>query len=128
MVDKLARRYYVEFCAAMAAYVVVLMASLWVLIRYDVPDQWRWAIAILPMVPMIFIAIAVLRQLRRVDELQRRIQFEALAIAFGSTALTTFGYGFLENVGFPKLPTFAIWPIMGALWIIGLRVVRIRYR
>jgi peptidoglycan/LPS O-acetylase OafA/YrhL len=128
MFEKSTRRYYFEFGAAMLAYVVTVLLSVWLLVGDQISGDWRWIVALLPVPPMFLVALAVLRQLRRDDELQRKIQFEALAIAFAGTALITFSYGFLENVGFPKLPTFAIWPMMGALWIVGLRVVRRHYR
>ncbi len=128
MASKPATRYYVELSAAMLLYVVVLIASIWGLQGMRVSDDWRFVIALLPCAPIFLVVVAILRQLRRDDELQRKIQFEALAFAFAGTALATFGYGFLENVGFPKLPTFAIWPIMAVLWIAGLLVVRRRYR
>lgn len=121
-------RYYVEFGAAMVGYCLALVASVLLLGTGQVADQWRWVVALLPVAPMVLIAIAVLRQLKRIDELQRKIQFEALAMAFAGTALITFSYGFLENVGFPKLSTFGIWPIMAGLWIVALQVVRFRYR
>ena len=63
----------------------------------------------------------------RLDELQRRIQFEAIAFAFAGTALLTFSYGFVENVGFPHLSWFFVWPIMAILWIIGLGIATRRY-
>ena len=56
---------------------------------------------------------------RRMDELQRRIQFEGLALAFGATSLLTFSYGFLENVGFPQVSWVFIAPLMIALWGLG---------
>jgi peptidoglycan/LPS O-acetylase OafA/YrhL len=128
MASKLAKRYYVELSAAMVLYVLALIASIWVLQGGWIADDWRLIVALLPCVPLFLVVIAILRQLRQDDELQRKIQFEALAFAFAGTALTTFGYGFLENVGFPKLPTFGIWPIMAVLWIAGLLIVRRRYR
>ena len=60
--------------------------------------------------------------------MQRKLQLEALAMAFAGTALITFGYGFLEGAGLPKLSMFVVWPIMAALWVIGVTVGRWRYR
>jgi hypothetical protein len=61
------------------------------------------------------------------DELQRKLQFEALALAFAGTALLTFGYGFLEGVGLPRLSMFVVWPLMAALWVVGVFIGRVRY-
>jgi hypothetical protein len=59
----------------------------------------RALVAVSPAVPTIFALLAFLRFLTRMDELQRRIQLEALGFAFGVTAILTFAYGFLENAG-----------------------------
>lgn len=73
-------------------------------------------------------AWAILRGLWRMDELQRRIQYDAIAISFLGTALITFGWGFAESAGVPRLPAFAVWPIMGVLWGVGLVIARRRFR
>ena len=73
-------------------------------------------------------AWAIMRGLWRMDELQRRIQFDAIAISFLGTALLTFGWGFAEGAGVPRLQAFMVWPIMGTLWCAGLLIARHRYR
>ncbi len=120
------RSYAKEFSLAMGTYMVTLFLSIW-LINTAPTAPWRFAIALLPMIPAIGVLVAVLRQLRRMDELQRQIQFEALAFAFAGTALLTFGYGFVENVGLPHISWFWVWPIMAILWIIGTVLATRRY-
>ena len=71
--------------------------------------------------------LAWVRYYRRVDELQQRIALEALAFAFGGTALITFGYGFLDEAGLPHLSWFWVWPIMAALWIVGGQLAKRRW-
>ena len=72
--------------------------------------------------------MAFVRHLRAMDELQRRIQLEALAIGFGGTAVLTFGYGFLQGVGFPLLNWTFVFPLMIGLWGIGVAIARRRYQ
>lgn len=43
----------------------------------------------------------------------------AITVAFFGTAVLSFGYGFVENAGAPRLSMFAVWPLMGTLWIVG---------
>lgn len=62
------------------------------------------------------------------DELQRRIQLDGIAIAFVCTALITFGWGFAEAGGLPHLSAFAVWPIMGGCWALGSLLAARRYR
>lgn len=71
-------------------------------------------------------AWAIMRGLLRMDELQCRIQMDAIALSFLCTALITFGWGFAEGAGFPPLRAFAVWPMMATLWVLGLFVAHRR--
>lgn len=110
------KRYFKEFLAAMTAYVVVLIGSIWVVENLDLPQAIQGLIAILPILPIFFVIIAILRKLRDSDELHQKVQSNAIIFSAVATAMITFGYGFLENVGFPKFPTIWILPMMFMLW------------
>lgn len=120
-------RYLWEFAVSLLAYVTVLIISVILLASLDIGPISRAMLSLMPVIPGLTICWAIVRQLRRVDELQRKIQFEALGLAFAATAIITFSYGFLENVGFPKLSMFAVWPLMAAFWIIGYIISSRRY-
>ena len=122
------RRSAYQFTAALAAYAAVLALSLHLLLGGLSNAGWRTVVAIAPMLPALAVCVSVVRNLRRADEMQRRLGLEALGLAFAGTALATFGYGFLENVGYPKMSMFAVWPLMASLWVVGLLVAHIRYR
>ena len=68
------------------------------------------------------------RRLNAMDEMGRKIQLDALAVAFVCTALTTFSYGFLETAGFPRLSAFMVWPIMGGVWCVATIIGTRRYQ
>lgn len=51
---------------------------------------WRDLIALSQMIPAATMAWVILRELRRMDELQLRIQLEALGFSFTGTAILTF--------------------------------------
>ena len=121
------RSYVKELGTAVIAYAAVLIVSIWAINTHP-RALWRYPVALLPMLPAAFALVAVVRQIGRLDELQRRIQFEALAFAFAGTALLTFSYGFVENVGFPHLNWFWVWPLMALLWMLGLALATRRYR
>jgi hypothetical protein len=121
------RRYFVELGAGILAYAAMLVVSAKLLRHYPGHAPADTLVALLPMLPALGVCWAILRQLRRVDEFERQLQFEALAMAFAGTALITFGYGFLEHVGYPRLSMFIVWPIMAVLWIVGRVVCRRRY-
>ncbi|WP_025098925.1 hypothetical protein [Burkholderia sp. A1] len=122
-------RYRIEVGAALLAYVALLTVSL-LLLRGDGIESrgWRILASLLPILPGVGVCWAIVRRVRRLDELQRRIELESLSIAFGGTALLTFGYGFLENVGFPSLSLFVVWPVMAVLWVLSSVFVSLRYR
>src|ERR1700738_1150051 len=102
VMSKSANRIYVrEFLTAMAAYAVVLILSVTLINARPASAWWRMPLALTPVIPAIFAMVAYIRALGRMDELQRRIQLEALAIGFGGAGILTFSYGFLENVGLP---------------------------
>jgi hypothetical protein len=119
MSNSAAQTYLREFLLAMAGYVVVLPVSILAIQAGPEGAWWRVPVALAPVVPAAFVLVAFLRFFRRMDELQRRIQFEGLALAFGATSLLTFSYGFLENVGFPQVSWVFIAPLMIALWGLG---------
>jgi hypothetical protein len=125
--QKASRAYIIEFGIAMLAYVFVLLCSVW-LLNQNLPSPWRLAIALAPVIPAIFALVAFVRFLGRMDELQRRIQFDAIALSFGATAILTFAYGFLEGVGFPRLSWIWILPLMVMLWGLGAAIASMRYR
>jgi hypothetical protein len=80
------------------------------------------------MVPALLVLRAVMGAFASMDELQRRIQLEALAFGFTASAVLTFTYGFLQGVGFPQANWTLVWPVMGSTWVLGLLIARRKYR
>ena len=111
----------------MAAYVIVVIVSITLINISPSTAWWRVPLALLPVIPAIFGIIAYMRFVGRIDELQRRIQFEGLAFGFGVAGILTFSYGFLENVGFPHINLLWVFPFMIALWGIGTGIAARRY-
>jgi hypothetical protein len=114
------KRYYKEFGIAMTVYVITVIASVTVLTKFEFPQAIRAVIALTPVVPTIFVIIAIMRALRDSDELQQKVQFNAIVFSAVTTGMITFGYGFLEGIGFPKFPTIWILPMIFGLWGMGL--------
>jgi hypothetical protein len=122
------RRYLTELGGAMLLYIVLLFGVKWIDRIMHPIGAARIALALVPMIACAAAVFAILRGIRRLDEFQRQIQFEALAFAFAVTAFGTFGWGFIEGAGAPKLPTFGVWPIMAISWIVGKALADRRYR
>ena len=122
------KRYFKEFGISMGFYVVLLIASISVISNVELPKAVQVVIALIPVIPTIFVVIAVMRALRDSDELQQRIQLQAVTFSAIVTGLITFSYGFLENIGFPHFPSLFIFPLMIALWGIGAGIFVRKYK
>ena len=109
-----AKTYVFQFGGSMLAYAVVLIAAI-TLLNANPHAPWRVAVALAPVVPAVFALLAFARFLGRMDELQRRIQLDAIGLSFAATAILTFAYGFLQLVGFP--PISWIWILPGMIQI-----------
>jgi hypothetical protein len=97
------------------AYVVLVFVSIELLKR--MPDTpWQLLIAALPMLPLIFGLRSFLNHLSSMDELQQRIQLQAIGFAAGATGMLTLTYGLLENAGLPRLSMIWVFPLLCLLW------------
>ena len=121
------RQYYKRMGLGLLAYSVLLLASIQLTSAY--PDAlWRFPVALAPMAPFVYGIFACVRYVQSIDEFQRIVALEALAIAFGGTAAVTFGYGFLELAGLPHVNWTFVWVVMGVCWLLGDVVAHRRYR
>jgi hypothetical protein len=120
-------RAQIEIGLALLAYMMFLVGSVTVL-RGNPDAPWRYVVAVIPVAPIALFLYLITRRIARLDELQKRIQIEALGFATAATALTTFAYGFLEGVGMPHLNWTYILPLMAALWAVGTAIITFRYR
>jgi hypothetical protein len=122
-----ARSYNIEFGLSMLAYVILLPITMTLIERF--PDAlWRYAVAIVPVIPLIFALIAMLRFFSRIDELARKIHLDSCAAAAGITAIAAFAYGMLENVGLPCLNMVLVTPFTIAAWGITTFIATRRYQ
>ena len=121
-----ARRYMVEFGGAMLIYVVFVLASV-LLLRAGTSGGLRLLLAAAPVMPAGFGLWAVMRFYRTLDELHQRIVGEAVVFSFLMSGFVTFAYGFLENAGLPRLSFVFVFPLMIALWGVGMALASRRY-
>ncbi|TKV61234.1 hypothetical protein FDO65_06320 [Nakamurella flava] len=114
-----ARAYARDFLPGMAGYTIVLP----LVIRFGgldgtAPSRWIWAL--LPLIPLAWVAFAVFRHLRRIDEYQQRQMLQGLSIGFVVAMLAALTVGLLSLAGL-DLPS-AGWMIFGAgmaAWLLG---------
>jgi len=99
-----------DMSLAMVAYAALLIPTI-IVVNANESSDWRYAVAVLPILPLGFLLAAWVRFYRRMDELLQRMELEALAFAFGGTAVITFTYGVLQGAGFPAISAFVVWPL-----------------
>jgi heme/copper-type cytochrome/quinol oxidase subunit 4 len=122
------KRYIREFLLSIVAYALILIASILAIQNIEMAKPLQVIVTLAPVIPVAFVLVVILRLLRESDELQQRVNMLAITFSAVLTGLLTFSYGFLENIGFPKLPTFAIFPMLFVLWGIGLGYFTRRYQ
>jgi hypothetical protein len=125
---ELMRRYIRELILSSIIYSLVLIASITILKQFEFPRVWQVTISLSPVIPVAFVILAIMRLTIHSDELQQRIQLSAVSFSAALTGLITFSYGFLENVGFPKFPTFFVLPMLIFIWGMSLRYFEKRYQ
>ena len=117
----------IQFGLAILAYLMFLVGAV-VVVQANHDESYVIEIAALPLVPAAIVIWLTVRSLSRLDEVQKRLQMQALGFSMAATALVTFGYGFLEGAGLPHLNWTLVLPLMTMLWGLGLGVLALRYR
>ncbi|MEM9949991.1 MAG: hypothetical protein AAF846_00215 [Chloroflexota bacterium] len=120
------RAYHRQFAIAMGSYVAILMFTVYLLDHIEA-QPIRMIVAILPMLPVLYGLWGYMEWIRNLDELQQKIQLEAIAFSMGLTGVITFTWGFLSGVGVPPLHAIWVFPMMIVLWGIGQFVAQRRY-
>jgi 1,4-dihydroxy-2-naphthoate octaprenyltransferase len=88
----------------MVAYVVATLLSVWWLRSIDA--TWLRAIVALLPVPAVALAMrAIMRYIRDADELQRRIELEAVSFATALVSLVYLAAGFLQTAKVIDIPS-----------------------
>lgn len=97
----------------------------------DLPEWQRAVLAAVPVVPFIGFMLVIVQQIRRLDELERRIHLEALAIAMPAAVLMLMTLGLLEVGGLLPDGEWGyrhVWMYLPALYFLGLAIATRRYR
>ena len=84
------------------------------------PDSaWRYAVALVPMLPGIFIVLGMVRVIRKLDELAQKILIEGMTVSFIFTLVLTLSLGLLGLAGFPQPNVIYISLFMVIMWLVG---------
>jgi hypothetical protein len=85
-------------------------------------------VTLLPTAGWAILVITIGMAIASLDEMQRRIQTEAIAIGFAGTAILVGGYSLLQFAGFPQINVGVVLLIMSLTWLAGKLWTLWRYR
>jgi hypothetical protein len=98
------------------------------LLQEETGKNLSYLLAIAPSVPGIFFVYTIGSAIASLDELQRRIQIEAIAIGFGITTIITLSYGLLSFADVPQPSLMYVSFIMVLSWGVGKIWTMWKYR
>ena len=118
-----------RFMAWIWAGVVVLLITSFLGLRFERGSAARFACAGVQAASMGALILSSVIRMKRLDELQYRIQLESIALAFAVGAAVITGWGYFEQAGAPRADWgLFIWPFFIGTWFSTLFVIRRRYR
>ena len=126
---KAGKRYALNFALAMTAYGILVIGAPLLDDALTLPEPARLALAIAPVLPALFGLREFLIYFRSLDEVQARIQSEAILIAAAIVAFASFAWGFVELwMDAPRVSVLWVLPAMAAAWGLATPFVARRYR
>ena len=99
-----------------------------ILTEQDLSHSQAFLITLLPWAGWIALVVSIGMMIASLDELQRRIQTEAIAIGFAGTAIVVGGYALLQFLGYAQINIGIVLLIMSLMWLIGKLWTLWRYR
>lgn len=112
---------------AVVLFLTSLFLSRW-LLEQEFSRTIQLFAAALPAVPGAFMAYAIGSAIAQLDELQRRIQLEAIGIGFGIAALASLTYASLVQVGVPQVSWMFVPLLLVVSWGVGKLWTMWKYR
>lgn len=86
---------------------------------YTEQSPHRYWLALLPVLPMLYVASTIIRKVSELDEMWRKIVTEAMAFSGLATGFTCFTYLFLRDMGAPEFRAEWAFYLMWAYYGIG---------
>jgi hypothetical protein len=97
----------------------------------DLPQAARVVMALLPVAVFVWILLQIVAGIRQLDELERRIQLEALAVAYPCALVLMMMLGVLQRVIYLSPQDWSyrhVWPFFVLFYLGGLALARRRYQ
>jgi len=118
-----------RFMAWVWAGVTVVIVTSLLGLRFERGSLARYGCAAVQALAMGALIVSSVLRMKHLDELQRRIQLESIALAFAVGAAVITGWGYFEHAGAPRADWgLFIWPFFIGTWLASLYAIRRRYR
>ncbi len=111
-----------------AFFMLLASAAYSYLLDLDITQAQRFWSSLLPAAGWSAVVITIGMSISSLDELQRRIQTEAIAIGFGITAIFVGGYALFQFAGLPEVNLGLALLVMSGAWLVGKLWTLWRYR
>ena len=98
------------------------------LLDLNLDQTQHYLVVLLPLAGWTFLVISLGTAIAHLDELQRRIQTEGIAIAFAGTAVLVAALALLQFAGLPEINAGLVLLIMAAMWLVGKLFTLWHYR
>jgi hypothetical protein len=119
------KKYFLRMTVGMIGYVLGICA--WLYFYKQSPHKF-WPI-LFPVLPLLYVCTAIIRFISEgLDEMQRKIQIEAMAFSGLATGFTCFSYLFLRDMGAPEFHAEWAFYMMWAYYGIGVIFSWRRYK
>src|SRR5215469_3578570 len=108
---------------------VIDLGASWTLEHIELGSTARIAVALAPIPAKIAVIALILQAIRRLDEFQKRVHFEAVTVAFLSTGVAVIVYGYLERAqAVGPLNMGVVWTFMLCFYAIGYFIGKVHYK
>jgi hypothetical protein len=109
--------------------VVIDVGASWAIGHIELGNTARIAVALAPIPAKIAVIALILQAIRRLDEFQKRVHFEAVTVAFLSTGVAVIVYGYLEKAqAAGPLNMGLVWTFMVFFYAIGYFIAKVHYK
>ena len=109
--------------------VVIDVGASWAIGHVELGSTARIAVALAPLPAKIAVIALILQAIRRLDEFQKRVHFEAVTVAFLSTGVAVIVYGYLEKAqAVGPLNMGLVWTFMVFFYAIGYFIAKVHYK
>ncbi len=107
---------------------LVVMFGSYALLDQDLQSPWDILAALAPTLPGFYLLYAVSSAISSLEERQRMIQLEGLAVGFGVALVAAFGFGILATTVSLPVSWITVTLLLVVSWGIGKAVAVVRYR